>query len=272
MLSSQATLGADEAFCPELIAPSPSATDPPRADVCASEDLLSSELLSQLMGSNTNLVLPLPLPLKPLKPDSNSPRLRKRFKDRLKVWKIAVGIVTLINNLNSGDLAGSHRSTLRGHGDARALAAQQSILGRILKDSAIFAKGRRDFPTGGRQALLQVLKAAREVDGYVQAVRALPMVPIIASRLIEPASDKVVDMLEALPPAEACFYSSENNCVDWAGKSTVILHELESQYGFIGGDTNEYIQYFNRDDLPNGMWTWRLFSDCKTFGGFYRYT
>jgi hypothetical protein len=75
-------------------------------------------------------------------------------------------------------------------------------------------------------------------------------------------------MLEALSYEEKCYYSSESNVVQWAGKSSVIFKELDDHFGFVGGEVTEYVAYFNRADLPSQMWTFLLPHQVKAVGGF----
>ena len=222
------------------------------------------------MGCAINGVLPLPMPPRPLKPSSKSARLRQRFGRRLNAWKVTVGVVSGVNHLVSGSMNGSHRP-MHGHGNEDVLAAQKVVLGNLLSESARFARGRREHsvPTGDRQAaVVRLVRAAREIEGYVRIVRSPPQVPMVAEAISEPSSELVVDMLEALPPREANFYKLESNCIDWKGKSQTILDEMHRQYAFVGGSLDQDIAYFKRSNLPNNMWTWRHLSQCKAIGGF----
>jgi hypothetical protein len=239
--------------------------------VDAFEDTALMEL-ANLFGACTNTVLPLPLPPRPVKSPSVSPRLRQRHARRLKVWKVAVRLILLINSMSSGSAEQVRLSSapLRGFGDARALAAQKDIVGRLLCEAARFANCRRHFVTGGsqQQHVTSLVKSSVEVDGYVCIARGHAQVPLMADSIAEPNHDERIILLEALPATEAHFYSSEENAIDWIGKSAVILEEITSQYGFVGGSHFEYLRYFHRSDLPPSMWRWHLFSDVKAIWGF----
>ena len=61
-----------------------------------------------------------------------------------------------------------------------------------------------------------------------------------------PRGSAVVDMLEALPPEEREFYSSEENVIDWCGKSSELFFEIQERYSFVGCVYEEYVAYFGR--------------------------
>ena len=73
----------------------------------------------------------------------------------------------------------------------------------------------------------------------MRATRAVHQ-PLQANLIVEPASAKVVPLLEALPATESLFYKEEANVVELLGKSAVIFDELQTRFGFIGGSEVEY--------------------------------
>lgn len=75
-------------------------------------------------------------------------------------------------------------------------------------------------------------------------------------------------MLSAPPPAEAAFYTNENNVADWKGKTWSDFRMLEDRYGFLNGSQVACIEYFLRDDLPQVMWEYRLVDEIKSVAGF----
>ena len=75
-------------------------------------------------------------------------------------------------------------------------------------------------------------------------------------------------MIDALSEEEGRYFASEENVVDYAGKSNEIFKELESHYGFVGGDLTQYTRYFHRKDLPQRMWKWVHTKDVKAVAGF----
>ena len=78
----------------------------------------------------------------------------------------------------------------------------------------------------------------------------------------------MVPLLEASPFGESEFYSQEENLVDWNGKDLFSFRSLEQQYGFVGGTELEYLRYFERTDLPDHMWVWKVQSQVKAIAGF----
>ena len=69
-----------------------------------------------------------------------------------------------------------------------------------------------------------------------------PQVPLIAADIAEPAlGSTTVEMMAALPPGEALFYSMEANVVDPAMRSEVLVSEIERRDWFVGGTCDEYV-------------------------------
>jgi len=87
-------------------------------------------------------------------------------------------------------------------------------------------------------------------------------------RLVEPGGSGTVDMLRALPPAEALFYATGSSVVGLSGTSDVLRAEIEARFCFVGGPRAEYIRYFCRTDLPEGMWLMRPFAEARAVAGF----
>ena len=82
---------------------SPQAAD--GVDVSGSSPLASAALLvSNTCQNIRDDILPLPKPCKPVKPPSRSGRLRRRYRDKLQVWRLACGMITLVNGLHNGCL------------------------------------------------------------------------------------------------------------------------------------------------------------------------
>ena len=117
----------------------------------------------------------------------------------------------------------------------------------------------------GVQALRELLKLG-EVT-YSGTSKRQVHTPFVADMIDEVQSDRVVDMLSALPEAEALFYAEESNVVDWGGKSEQLLRELEAHYGFLGGSQDEWVRYLRRPDLPPRLWTYRRQGDIKALNG-----
>ena len=64
-------------------------------------------------GQQPPNIFPLPLPAKPMKSDSPSPRIRRRFEKRLIFWKVATRLVHTLNAISHGDLRCTHQLAQR---------------------------------------------------------------------------------------------------------------------------------------------------------------
>ena len=217
------------------------------------------------------VLFPLPLPARPVKSQSGSARLRRRFEKRLSVWKVVVKIIRGLNRLDAGDLKDTYNAAAVPV-PMMVAEARQKIVGSLLREAAKFVQSRRAVPTGDYSdfnvALHGLMKNSRLQDGYCFLPSGPAQVPLRALSIAEPPADHPgLDMLEALPPQEAVIYSSESNIVDWCGKSETILQELYEQFCFIGGSTSEYINYFHRSDVSS-LWQWEALENVKCIGGF----
>ena len=227
-------------------------------------------------------MFPLPQPKRPVKPKSKSARLRNRFSRRLQVWRVAAALVATVNGLDSGGSpcknkrAGQTRVHHRFSTDSNIAGAQQLTLANFLSEAAAFVRCRRSFSsrvTGGLSgeacSTSKLLKHASKEGGYVRMkTEHVNQVPLIADAIDEPKTNHVVDMLEALPGDDSFYYSREEHCLDLAGKSSALLEDLSKQYGFLGGTLDQFVAYFERGDLPDRMWRWRPWDECRTVAGF----
>ena len=227
-------------------------------------------------------MFPLPQPKRPVKPGSKSARLRNRFSKRLQVWRVAAALVATVNGLDSGGSPCKSKradQTLVHHRfstDTNIAGAQQLTLANFLTEAAAFVRCRRLSSSRVTGGLSQkacptslLLKHASSEGGYVRLkTEHVNQVPLIAEAIDEPKTNHHVNMLDALPPDDSFFYSREQHCLELAGKSSVILEELSAQYGFIGGELEQFVAYFERKDLPQMMWNWSLWSECRTVAGF----
>ena len=156
----------------------------------------------------------------------------------------------------------SHRRDL----PTELMAAHRRVHQIALQRAKRFAEERRgDSPTGVHAALV-LLRAEPHESCTVRRAK-VPQVTFLADRIDEPRGNRVVNMLAALPPEEAAYYAKEEHVVDWCGKSTVQLEELEAHYGFFGGSYTEWVGYLCRTDLPKGMWTFARRSGVKAVAG-----
>ena len=80
-------------------------TDFDKKSLPAHEDMDLLEL-AKLTSEKDDMVglLPLPLPCRPIRPNSSSARLRSRHAGRLQVWREACKFILLVNGLNSGSV------------------------------------------------------------------------------------------------------------------------------------------------------------------------
>ena len=115
------------------------------------------------------------------------------------------------------------------------------------------------------QAISELLRLG-EIT-YSAAVKRQLHTPFIADMIDEVTTERVVDMLAALPEQESNFYAEESNVVDWCGKSEQQLRELEEHYGFLGGSQAEWARYLRRADLPPRLWTYMRRPDIRAING-----
>ena len=166
-----------------------------------------------------------------------------RRKRLLQWWRVARSMISLVNGLDTGNTyscltVGDCFDSLPEIRDAQRLAGQE-----IWFNASVFARARRDLGlTGdhagrpGQQTFAAILtKEGVGADGYARVSKSTPMVPLLASLLDEPLDESCVDMLLALPPDEAWYYTKEEHLLELSCKSRVIMQEIESHYGFAGG-------------------------------------
>ena len=91
---------------------------------------------------------------------------------------------------------------------------------------------------------------------------------LVAHLIDEPVDSVCAPLLEALPPEESHFYSSEENIVDRGACESDLLNEVIRRYVFVGGDHSEYIKYFARDDIDQSLWHFVRASEVKAYAGF----
>ena len=213
-------------------------------------------------------MLPIPMLPEPKPPSSSSSRLRHRYKKKLEVWKLATAYLGTLNGLCCGSCGVLTESRSAASVSPQTQAAWAKTHRCALVWAARFARVRRGICPTGVQAVEELSKRIG-VSSYSRAQRRrVAQVPLIADAIDEPSSNVSVSMLDALDPVEAKFYSEESSVIDPSGKSLAQFHELEEQFGFVGGDIAEYVKYFHRSDLPRDMWVWRLEGEVKAVGGF----
>eukprot|EP00438_Fugacium_kawagutii_P028165 Skav233604 [mRNA] locus=scaffold109:47718:52210:+ [translate_table: standard] len=212
-------------------------------------------------------LLPLPLPEMVPWRKLRSCRLRDRQKRRLRITRAATGITKVINSLHNGQ-AFDPKLTTPKHSDgcrpcvtpARALAMKF-----VLNKAALEVRARRDFGLTGVRAVAALLKAPLDESGYVRPT-GVRQVPMLADAMVEPSETGSIDMLEALPLEDRQYYAEEQHVVETSGKSEVLFKEIESHYGFIGGEQSEFLRYLRRPDVQH-LWSWDLMCNIRAVAG-----
>eukprot|EP00438_Fugacium_kawagutii_P019968 Skav222678 [mRNA] locus=scaffold1471:8076:12526:- [translate_table: standard] len=212
-------------------------------------------------------LLPLPLPELVIWKQHKSCRLRQRQKHRLQVRRAAVQVVKVINLLHGGqNLAPLLTAPDQQCGSRMKVTPARALaLKHILEKVALEVRARRSLDLTGVRAVASLLKAPLDESGYVRPT-GVRQVPMVASRMVEPSETRSIDMLEALPHEDAVYYTHECNVVEMNGKSDVLFKEIETHYGFVGGELSEFLNYLRRDDVRH-LWEWDLMLNIKAIAG-----
>jgi hypothetical protein len=215
----------------------------------------------------TERITPLPLPSCPKRPASQSHTLRTRFKHRMQVWKIACNMILVINGLECGNAISQQNKNMPRYAlDEKIRHAQELAVADILADAAKHARARRDHLSGAHTAAAALVRAVDVSDYHIKMKKTPPQVSLIADAVAEPSTPDCINMLVALPLEEAEYYRHEHHVVDLVGKSEIIFQELVQQYGFVGGEKEQYIKYLARPDV-SALWHWELLQDAKAIAG-----
>ena len=214
----------------------------------------NQELFNQILEAGQGKPLfHLRLPPKPLKPSSLGSRSRQRFTGKMSPWKITALYISSLNWLHSSkqsELLGKWSGRPSGPPSLCQLQAQVLAMQRCQR----LCRERRILGLTGAQTASTLFKTTLP-EIYSSPALKISQVPFIAQLIAEPPADSpTVNMLEALPPSERSLYMEEANVLSNELISNVILHELEEQYGFLGGDYAEWVSYLRRPDLPPSMW------------------
>ena len=122
-------------------------------------------------GRSCAKVTPVPLPQRPQKTKSRSHTLRSRFKKRMQVWRVAVGLISTINSLDKG-LAVDHHTKSAAKGSQMTVevtAAGQRARHSLLRDATLVARERRSLGlTGAHLAAATLMKTSLDGDGYLK--------------------------------------------------------------------------------------------------------
>ena len=218
---------------------------------------------------------PLPFPPKPVHRKHSSANWRLRKKEQLRIYRVAVSMVSLINGLDEGRVFSS-QAVPAFDVLPEVRAAQELALKEIMNNATLFVRARREetlsgdhgAPSEHQPMTAKLIKQSMNTEGYVRAGRSVPQVSLIAEAIDEPTSEHHIDMLLGLTAEEAAFYKSEDLVVELSGKSREIFSSIEKQYGFIGGSHHEYLAYWHRPDIPSSLWHWDLATNAKATAGF----
>ena len=180
---------------------------------------------------------------------------------------LAQRAVASSNALDKGECARlTYRRRMKDVGHEVRVAWGQ-VHSHILGECARLNTARRGLVLTGVDMASSLVKRTRAESYHRVARTKVVQEPLVAECIDEPDNNRVVDMLSALGPEEAAYYSSEHNLVDWSGKSLEQFKELQTQYGFVGGTQEQYRAHFLRTDLPKDMWTYMGESDVKSIAG-----
>ena len=230
-----------------------------------------AELWNGLFSEMDASLFPVPLPPRPVGKTAHS-RGRRRLRYRREVWRESTNFLAMLNILDKGKV-GSMTECKRVTGGPpvsspmRQLAHRQ-VYGVAYRESARLVRARLCLGKTGAQSISTLLRT-EPLDQYgMRFARSDKHAELISHLIDEPDHQRVVNMLDALPPEEAAYYASEKNVLDAAGKSQQMFNDLQEQYGFIGGSLTEYVAYFSRKDLPGNPWAWTHEDDVKAIAGF----
>ena len=198
-------------------------------------------------------LLPLPPLAPPMKPISmKSDRIRRRYRDRLVVWRIAVGIAAA-----SGSLYGSRhqRPFLPMPSIAlREMATlHQKAWHAFILEASRLREARRLFGATGAAAVEEVVRVP--ADEYMTSGPTMGRyVPLVSSKIAEPSTPRFVAMLDALPPELRDFYAHEHNVLQDGGTDPIEIDSLDLLGQTLGGPYPEYVKYMNRLDV-DPLWS-----------------
>ena len=174
----------------------------------------------------------------------------------------------VLNKLDTGDLSNKLASSGTAPERQVKVTAARLLAGRsILRAASLIVRERRGLHLTGVQIspIASLLKMPLDEWGYIKNDK-VRQVPMIADRMVEPTTDKYIDMLSALPEDDAIYYQHETNVVETNGKSDVLFKEIEEHYGFIGGTKQEYLRYLHRADVQQ-LWSWEPAEDVRAIAG-----
>ncbi|CAK0845232.1 unnamed protein product, partial [Prorocentrum cordatum] len=218
-------------------------------------------------GDGRGGVLSLTLVDRPTQMTSRSSRLRHRFKRKLTLWALANEFVQGINTMDTGSCKDLTRPRRKESLSENMLGLHGQVHRVALREAKRLAEARRDCGLTGVPAVLELARV--EEVGYGKPTRLSTHEALRAEDIDEPQVVKSVNMLEALEPEEARYYSDEGLVVAPTElRSRVIFEELQAKFGFVGGTQEEYEKYVSRSDMPPNLWHFGGPQEVKAIAGF----
>ena len=171
------------------------------------------------------------------------------------MWKVACGVVSVINGLSRGAFRRQTAARLRGGAPCPAVEeAWRRAHVLVMREAKCFELWRRELAPTGVQAAAHPL--GREPGEYSRSTASeAPRESLRPFAVDEPNDGRKVVMLLVLSAEESAYYADENEVVDPAGKSYQLGREIEERYGFVAGTEDDYIRYLERPDVQQ-LWSW----------------
>ena len=225
------------------------------------------------VASQADALLPVPPVKLSVGPTSSSKshRCRARHLRRLEVMHDANRKLYALNTLHSGHC---RRRTDLQRWSSMARTSISTTLGQrqaqnvALRESHRLCIERRGSRLTSAETVAKLIKHDK-IDRYGSVRKKMGKQAVLVAALVdEPTDERVVEMLEVLSAEEAAYYASEDNVIESSGKSQIIFEEIEQRYGFLGGSLEEYLEYFQRPDLPKGLWDFTTGEHVKAVAGF----
>ena len=173
-----------------------------------------------------------------------------------------------LNTLSAGKVSSESSRRHECEASSEVVAAHRQLHGFLLSEAALLNRERRGSLLTGAAALDKLVQKCR-AGPYSRVISDnVPQVSLLADALDEPDTEAFVNLLNALDPCERSFYEAEDHVVDINDKSDILFQEIQTHYGFDGGNRDEYRKYFNRQNLPKGYWVYKRRHETKAISGF----
>ena len=206
-----------------------------------------SALMSELATPSELMPLaPIPSPPKPV---SHSPRVRRRWRRALELWRVAEETRRCLCYLWDRSFPDDRDRCPTGRVVAKGGPQHFGQL-RLLRLCKRVRDCRRATPTGGD--LERLCKVS--VDDYVRT-ESRQYVPFVGDRQAEPQpGSPSLYLLDHLPAELRSFYGYEEHMIRDDAEGSEELRSFNRRYDSILGERSEYIKYLNREGI-NELWT-----------------